>query len=619
MHSLGIEAPRKSKSWWLILFVVWIVSGLYTASLLKRGWVPHDEGTIGQSAERVLEGQLPHRDFDEVYTGGLTYLNALAFRWFGENLASPRVMLFLFFLAWVPAVFWVASRFAGTLGAAAVTLLAVAWSIPNYSAALPSWYNLFFATFGLAAVLRFLDTNHRKWLFVAGLCCGISFLFKLSAIYFAAGVFLFFVFHEQENTRSDRRGQRTRAGVYSAFVVMGLIGFLAALVLIVRNQHSAVAYEEFVVPGLSIAALCLGREFAGIPGASGRRFSSLVRMVLPFILGALLPVLLFLISYLRAGAVGDWFNGVFILPGRRLAFASNAPRGFGPNKILGTVGLTGLLIAAYCGKLRSRMVQAAIVIALVAVFVLSVHAKVYQFAWAPLLLLIPLSSLAGVFVLGNSPIPSDRKQQVMLLLSITATCTLIQLPFSAPIYFCYVAPLLALSLLALFSISERPTRAILGILLAFYLAFAVFRVTPGFIHAMGYHFQPDPETETLNLPRAGGLRITPAQAIQYEELIPEIEAHVGNGAYIYAAPDCPEVYFLSGKANPTPTMFDFFDARGGESTAVLQAIDSRQVRVVTINFAPKFSGPLPNDLLEALRREFPDSKRVGDFEVRWRP
>lgn len=595
------------------------MSGLYTASLLKRGWVPHDEGTIGQSAQRVLQGELPHRDFDEVYTGGLSYLNAFAFRCFGENLASPRIVLFLFFLAWVPAVYWIASRFASDVGAAAMSLLAVAWGLPNYTAALPSWYNLFFATFGLAAVLRNLDTNHRKWLFVAGLCCGISFLFKLSGIYSAVGVLLFFVFHEQEITRSDPRGQRAQARFYSAFVVLGLIGFLAALALIVRNQHSAVAFEEFVIPGLSLGVLCIGRELTGIPGAPSRRLSSLFHVVWPFVLGGVLPVLLFLIPYVRAGAVWDWFNGVFILPGRRLAFASNAPRGFGLNKILGTVGLAGLLIAAYCGKLRSRVVQAVIAIALVAGFVFTVHPQIYQLAWAPLLLLIPLSSLAGAIVLGNSSIPHDRKQQVMLLLSITATCTLIQLPFSAPIYFCYVAPLLALSLLALFSISERPTRLILGLLLAFYLAFAVFRVTPGFIHAMGYHSQPDPETETLRLPRAGGLRVAPAQAIQYEELIPEIEAHAGTSAYIYAAPDCPEVYFLSGKANPTLTMFDFLDARGGDSRGVLQAIDTHRVGVIAINFEPKFSGPIPGELLAALRRQFPLSKRVGDFEVRWRP
>src|SRR4029453_7091374 len=64
---------------WLLVAVV-LASGLYVRPFVDKGWVPHDEGLLGQSAERVLAGQLPHRDFDEVYTGGLSYLHALAFK-----------------------------------------------------------------------------------------------------------------------------------------------------------------------------------------------------------------------------------------------------------------------------------------------------------------------------------------------------------------------------------------------------------------------------------------------------------------------------------------------------------------------------------------------------------
>src|SRR5215813_10887577 len=74
----------------LLFLMVFLLSALYAARDLKRGWVPSDEGTFGQSAERVLQGELPHKDFDEGYTGGLTYLNALAFRVLGTNLASLR-------------------------------------------------------------------------------------------------------------------------------------------------------------------------------------------------------------------------------------------------------------------------------------------------------------------------------------------------------------------------------------------------------------------------------------------------------------------------------------------------------------------------------------------------
>jgi hypothetical protein len=75
------------------LIVVWVISAALVVSRIDRGWIPHDEGTIGHSAERVLAGELPHRDFDDVYTGGLAYVNAGAMRMFGIHLRSPRILL----------------------------------------------------------------------------------------------------------------------------------------------------------------------------------------------------------------------------------------------------------------------------------------------------------------------------------------------------------------------------------------------------------------------------------------------------------------------------------------------------------------------------------------------
>jgi hypothetical protein len=82
-----------TKAYWLALFIVWAISIGYMATHLKRGWVPHDERTLGQSAERALHGKLPHRDFDDLYSGGLAYLDAPAFRELGTNVASLRIAL----------------------------------------------------------------------------------------------------------------------------------------------------------------------------------------------------------------------------------------------------------------------------------------------------------------------------------------------------------------------------------------------------------------------------------------------------------------------------------------------------------------------------------------------
>jgi len=154
----------------LVLGAVLAIATVYVGVHIGKGWVPADDGILGQSALRVMQGQLPHRDFAEIYTGGLSVIHAVAFRVFGVSLMSLRLCAFLFFLAWIPAVYYVALRFTKALPAGLITLVAVAWSYPNYPAAMPSWYNLFLATFGAAALLRYVEARRLRWLFVAGVC-----------------------------------------------------------------------------------------------------------------------------------------------------------------------------------------------------------------------------------------------------------------------------------------------------------------------------------------------------------------------------------------------------------------------------------------------------------------
>ena len=126
-------------------------------------------------------------------------------------------MLYFFFLAWIPAIYLAALRFVSSPVASAVTFLVVVWSIPNYSAPVPSWYNLFFATFGLVSVLRYIETENLRWLFVAGLCGGLSFLFKQTGLYFVAAVLLFLVFREQGAPRKPIIPQHRDRSVQDLF------------------------------------------------------------------------------------------------------------------------------------------------------------------------------------------------------------------------------------------------------------------------------------------------------------------------------------------------------------------------------------------------------------------
>jgi len=95
---------------------------------------------------------------------------------------------------------------------------------------------------------------------------------------------------------------------------------------------------------------------------------------------------------------------------------------------------------------------------------------------------------------------------------------------------------------------------------------------------MGIRYVPDNQTELLDIDR-GGIRVSSFDDSQYEQLVAALRAHA-KGEFTYAAPDCPEVYFLSGLRNPTRTLYDFLDDAAGRAGRVLEALERYHVNVV---------------------------------------
>jgi hypothetical protein len=616
------EAPfRETRIGWLVLTIVWAVCGAYLLSCLRRGWWSGDCGALAQMADRVLRGQVPHRDFAELYTGGLTYLNALAFRVFGENFLSLRIPLFILFLGWVPSVYFIARRFTRPLAAGAVTLLAVAWSVPNYPEAMPSWYNLFFATWGTLALLRYTEEEKRRWLWIAGLCGGLSFLAKISGLYFVAAALLFFAFREQAS--SGRRPESARRGSleYRLFVSGGLLLFLGSLVAVVSGRPSLANAFRFILPAACLVAIVLWEIWRPAPGANVPQWDRMFTTVTHFFSGMLVPVVPFLFWYASQGALTAWFQGTFILPQVRLGWAA-----YDGIPLASLVGLLPafLVVVTACDASTSawRLVRSPLLLA----FLLLASWKslvAYSFiAFSPPLS-IPLLGIAAIFLLRRSRFRDERaRQSVFLITSVAVVCSLIQFPYAVELYFAYVSPVVMLSLVALFSTLEVKERKSLWALLIFYLVLAVWFRTPAYLGTMHAKRGQSVVLRPMSLTRAGGLWIRANQADEYQSLIRAVRLHA-DGPYIYAAPDSPEVYFLGGFLNPTSSLLDFLDhdfldpvARSGR---ILQAIRDRGVTVVVLCSTPQFSGPIPAALRTVLDAQFPASETIGEFEIRWRP
>ena len=602
----------------MVLAVVLAVAGIYAGFHIGRGWAPSDDGALSQSALRVMQGQLPHRDFAEIYTGGLSFIHALAFRAFGVNLMSLRFCVFLFFLAWLPAVYYIALRFTSAIAAGAITLLTVAWSYPNYPAAMPSWYNLFFATFGAAALLRYLEVRTRRWLFVAGVCGGVSILIKVIGAYYIAGALLSLAFLEQSESSRENSEEILAAEdsqnswPYRVFSVSALLLFLATLFLVLHSRLGMAELYHFLLPSAVLVGLILLRE-QRVRVGTGQRFKTIFRAAIPFLGGCISPVIIFLLPYARLGALGRLFSGVTSSAITR-SIALGMLRPVSIEKSVFALALAGLVAAAmYLREFQGKIVSAAVGLGLMVMLVKAARSsEIILGVWYSAATLTPLVVLLGAAVVlaaGRRSGPSKLQQQrMMVLISLAAVCSLVQYPFAASIYLSYSLPLTLLAAVAIVAtVKKQPGTYVLAAVMGFYLLFGVFRLVPDYVYEFTHKVG---RMDELQLERAGGLRVN--YAADFAGLIHFLQEHSPNGL-MYAGNECPELYFLSGLKNVTR------DDGGVPAEEVLKALQSDDLKVVVINEAPLFpSARMTPEVRAEVMQKFPHSSQMGIFHVFWR-
>ena len=194
---------------------------------------------------------------------------------------------------------------------------------------------------------------------------------------------------------------------------------------------------------------------------------------------------------------------------------------------------------------------------------------------------------------------------------------LFQFPFYAPIYFCYVAPLVLLAAVAALSYARLARGAFPAIVLVVLVLFGLRFIDNQSFWTLGVVYRPDPQTAILDGDR-GSVRTIPIYARGYRRVLGLIRAHA-NLDLIYAGPDAPELYFLADKQNPTRSVMDFLDPTGSaRGTSLVTTVRKLDVSLIVINHNPLQSAPHPRSVVGRLRQAYPNVVWVRDFEVRWR-
>ena len=197
-----------------------------------------------------------------------------------------------------------------------------------------------------------------------------------------------------------------------------------------------------------------------------------------------------------------------------------------------------------------------------------------------------------------------------------AWASLVQFPFSGPIYFCYTTPLVVIMAVATAGNTGALRRKAVAGLAALFLVFSLVVMNRGYVYNLGQEYLSYDAGTALDLPRAD-LFVGGDDAATYRRVVELVRFYRVSGNLV-AGPDCPEVYFLTGQFSPSGTLFDFF-ATDESETKGLQALPGwTDAEVVVMNHRPIFSPRLTTRAIRRIRRMFPNMEEVGPFEVRWR-
>ena len=618
--SRPISSPRLSLWGWGVLVVCLSVGWSWLN--LNQGFFPSDEGQMGQAAERVLNGELPHRDFDDMYTGALSYVNALSFYWWGIHCDSMRLMLLVWFVPFVAAIYWLATQFAQPRVAALVTLLAAAWSIPTYSAAAPSWHNLFFALWALCAVVKFSQTGQRRYLVIAGLMGGLSILFKITGVFTLAACLLFLLFRNQ--LQFEKQGRTPGWVSIPILVAVFLAGMLS--VCFVKNDIAA-QIMHFVIPFIGLTGFVFFQEwklFWGVsillpadvsdsskPIASSTdtlsRLKSMAAETLPLIIGVAVPIAIFIGFYWQQGAIDELVYGVLIMPSHRLSSAT------GPfpavNSFVFTIPYFVLLFPQLCGsRLDSSKESTWQVVAAIG-GVLFVLALATEIGAATVFFgarnLLPLVVIGNLILLGRKKeISIWEKQALFLVTTLTFFTSLVQFPFALPIYFFYSAPLLVIAVLVSVRLQDTVRQKAVTLLVAFLILFSCLRYHSFMpIESKNSSFRSPPSAR-MDTNRCSFL--TDAEtAGAYNRLHDLIESETQVGETIFATPDAPEMSFFSGRRSINGVMYEFFHpGLYDDHSKVKDQLAEANINLVIINEFNFFSAKVTKKFRERALADF---------------
>jgi hypothetical protein len=194
------------------------------------GWLFNRESVLNYSigynlygAERVLDQEIPYRDFHTLYPPATLYFNAAVFKLLGISLYNALFGVFVFKVLAAFALYLCGEKIMPRSWATVAALSSLLWLRPNGPfKAVPMHYGALFLALALLFLLNYLRQQKNRWLILAGLSLGVLTLFKHNIGGYALIGTLFAVLLDGE-TGSLKLGQMARNYRRALLVAFGFV------------------------------------------------------------------------------------------------------------------------------------------------------------------------------------------------------------------------------------------------------------------------------------------------------------------------------------------------------------------------------------------------------------
>lgn len=513
-------------------------------------WAP-DDGAYAHIAERMLKGEVLNGSIYDLHLGLVHFIHAAAFKIFGTSMVGLRYPLALFTVIQCLLALWL-FRDRGWVIAMAGGIAMVALTFVQFLNPTANWYALF-ATVLLIAVTVWMPREARwRYAILGALVMTVFMLRQLTGAFVAIGL-VTYLLTEEEHRSTFSKPVLARAVLALSAIILGVYLF---------KNASPLSLLLFGVWPIALIVAAWGNCIM-----SDR---AVLRMVGHLTLGALLALAPLVIYHLSHGSLMTWIDDTIVTVFRlvSLPFIDKASYFHWP-LIMASLSMDGLPL----------------------------HSIVNGVFWMALLLAPP--------ILGWITVKQSLNGTAAPILAHMAVFfALVSVHYEIAHYLFYSVALVQCGLLAVSSAWSKRAQTIMACATLLLAGIGLWShagqpLTRGLI---GQVAGERTAVQKDALDYRVGLRVAPQEHDFYRWLVPLIAKNSQPNDSILALPVNPELYFMTGRRNPTRF---FNSALGLRNPAEVQVLLSTLVvdppALVIFNSGDKYVTPAALEVMDKVR------------------